>query len=72
MPETRYIQIEDGKGNIVEMRPYEVTDEQIQDEKDRAAMEKAEQMINAINTLPQAKAFLKKLCKRLFKNGALP
>lgn len=72
MPETRYIKIEDGKGNIVEMRPYEVTDEQIQAEKDKKAMEKAEQMINNIATLAQAKVFLKKLCKRLFDNGALP
>lgn len=72
MPETRYIKIEDGKGNIVEMRPYEVTDEQIQAEKDKKAMEKAEQMINNIASLAQAKTFLKKLCKRLFDNGALP
>ena len=72
MPETRYIKIEDGKGNIVEMRPYEVTDEQIQDEKERVAMEKAEEMINGITSSAQAKVFLKKMCKRLVKNDALP
>ena len=50
----------------------EVSDEQLAEEQEQRVMEKAEDMIDAISNLTDAKVFLKKLCKRLFKNGALP
>lgn len=79
MPETRYERIEhyrsdeQGGGLInVDEIAYEVSDEELAEEQERNLMAKAEQMIDGISNLPEAKIFLKKLCKRLFKNGALP
>lgn len=46
--------------------------EQLAEEVERAAMEKAEDLIDSIGNLSQAKTFLKRLVKRLIKNGALP
>ena len=56
----------------VEEIPYEVSDKQLAEEAERKAMEKAKEMIDSISNLADAKVFLKKLCLRLFKNGALP
>ena len=71
MPETRYIRtFEDGV--LISEEPYEVSDEQILEEQERKAMKTAGNMIDAISTLKEAKTFLKKLCKRLFANRALP
>ena len=50
----------------------EITEEQAADEAEQKAMAKAGEMINSISNLADAKVFLKKLCLRLFKNGALP
>lgn len=50
----------------------EWADKQVVDEAEQRAMEKAEAMIDSISNLAGAKVFLKKLCLRLFKNGALP
>ena len=71
MPETRYIE-EYKDGKLLRRIPYTVSDEEIAEEQERDAMDKAEDMINAISTLADARTFLKKLCKRLFKSGALP
>lgn len=49
-----------------------ISDEELEEEQERKAMENAEGMIDAISNLAEAKDFLRKLCKRLFKNGALP
>lgn len=68
MPETRYDRTEtweDGVRINVEEMPHEVSDEEL-------AMEKAEDMIDSISNLADARVFLKKLVKRLMKNGALP
>lgn len=72
MPETRYVRRFDIEGNELEPEPYEVSDEQLADEQEQALMEKAEEIIDGISNLDDAKVFLKKLCKRLFKNDALP
>lgn len=39
---------------------------------EQEAMSKAEDLIDAISNLNQAKTFLKRLVRRLLKNGALP
>ena len=71
MPETRYIK-EFKDGQLVNSIPYVVSDEELTQEQEAAAMRKAETMIDNISSLAEAKVFLKKLCQRLFKNGALP
>ena len=71
MPETRYIE-EYKDGKLINKIPYTVSDEEIAEEQEKDAMDRAEDMINAISTLADSKVFLKKLCKRLFKSGALP
>ena len=71
MPKTRYI-IEFKDGVEVNRIPYEVSDEELAEEAERKVIERAEEMIDAISNLSEAKIFLKKLCLRLFKNGALP
>jgi len=48
------------------------TPEELAEAAERKAMEKAEELIDAIDNLAQAKVFLKRLCKRLFRSGALP
>ena len=81
MPETRVVSTVYGLGgydptkpnnNIVEEVTAEISDGELADEAERKAMEKANDMINSISNLADAKVFLKKLCLRLFKNGALP
>lgn len=49
-----------------------VSDEELAEEAEQKAMATAEELINSISNLADAKVFLKRLCKRLFKNGALP
>lgn len=71
MPETRYIE-EYENGKLVNKIPYEVSDEELENEREQKAMERAEELIDGISNLAEAKVFLKKLCKRLFKSGALP
>jgi predicted house-cleaning noncanonical NTP pyrophosphatase (MazG superfamily) len=71
MPETRYIE-EYKDGKLLKQIPYEVSDEELAEEQEKDAMDKAADMINAISSLADAKVFLKKLCRRLFKSGALP
>ena len=71
MPETRYIE-EFKDGQLINSIPYEVSAEEIAEEQDRDAMKLAENMIDNITNLAQAKVFLKKLCLRLFKSRALP
>lgn len=36
MPETRYVEVSDGQGNVVDLEPYEVSDEELQEEADLA------------------------------------
>ena len=50
----------------------EVSDEELAEEKEQEAMRKAEDLIDAITSLANAKVFLKRLVRRLIKNGALP
>ena len=71
MPETRYIR-EYKDGVLVNQIPYEVSDEQLADEAEAAAMAKADTLIDSIDTLAKARVFLKRLCKRLIRKGVLP
>lgn len=50
----------------------EVSGEELAEEQEQRAMEKAEDLIDAIASLANAKVFLKRLVRRLIKNGALP
>lgn len=59
-------------GNELPSTSIELTDEEVADEAERIAMEKAEDLIDAIGNMSDAKTFLKRLVKRLIKNGALP
>lgn len=72
MPETRCVKVYEDGELIAEEDCVEVSDEELAEEQERKLMEKAEEMIDAITNLAEAKLFLKKLCKRLFKSGALP
>ena len=49
-----------------------VSDEQLAEEAEIKTMSKAEELIDAIGNLSQAKIFLKRLVRRLIKNGVLP
>jgi len=72
-PKEKGIALYDGKGNFLGFEDIVVlTDEQLTEEAEQKAMEKAKDIIDSISNLADAKVFLKKLCLRLFKNGALP
>ena len=49
-----------------------LSDEQSADEAKRDAFAKADELVDAITNLAQAKVFLKRLCARLIKKGMLP
>jgi len=50
----------------------EVSGEQLTEEQEQEAIRKADELIDKINSLADAKVFLKRLVRRLLKNGALP
>lgn len=83
MPETRYSRLYGYPPELTAERkvlanaiitqlPYEFSDEQLADEAEGKALEKANQLIDAISNLAEAKVFLKRLCGRLIKKGLLP
>lgn len=79
MPETRinriehYANDEQGGGLVsVEEIPYEVSDDELAEEAEQKTMGKAEELIDSIGNMNQAKLFLKRLVRRLIKNGVLP
>ncbi len=49
-----------------------LTDEQLAEEAEQKAMEKAEDLIDSISNLAGAKIFLKRLVRRLIVKGYLP
>ena len=49
-----------------------LSDEQLAEEAEQKALAKADQLIDAITNLAEAKMFLKRLCARLIKKGLLP
>lgn len=71
MPETRIIRAFALDGTELPQEPYEVSDEQLADEAEVNALAKADQLIDAISNLADAKVFLKRLCARLVKKGLL-
>ena len=81
MPETRIVSTTYGLGgydptkpnnNIIEQITAEISDEQLADEAEEKALANADQLIDAITNLAEAKVFLKRLCARLIKKGLLP
>lgn len=59
-------------GTITELPPIELSDEEVAEEAEQKAMEKAEDLIDSIGNMNEAKTFLKRLVRRLIKNGSLP
>ena len=49
-----------------------LSDKQFAEEAERKVMDNVDTLIDEITNLAQAKIFLKRLCKRLNKNGLLP
>jgi len=81
MPEARVVLRTYGLGgydstrpnnNLVEEITAEISDEQLAEEAEQKAMEKAEDLIDSITNLADAKVFLKRLVRRLIKNSSLP
>jgi len=72
MPEERVIRITYKDGVKVEEEKAIISDEQLADEAEAAALAKADTLIDGITDLASSKVFLKKLCKRLIKKGYLP
>lgn len=71
MPETRFI--EHYKNSLlVSKEPYEVSDEQLADEKEAQEIEKLKDMLSQIWTASQTQDILKKLLVRLYKKGIIP
>ncbi len=71
MPETRYTEVYKD-GVLIDREPYQVSDEELAEEVERAAILRAEELIDNISSLADTKIFLKRLCKRLIKKGLLP
>jgi len=72
MSEIRYKRQFDVNGNELPGIPYKVSDEQLADEAEEKALAKADELIDSISKLSEAKVFLKRLCKRLVRKGVLP
>lgn len=81
MPETRVVEAVYGPGgydpglpnnNIIEEVTRVISDEQLADEAEEKALARAEQLIDAIGNLAEAKIFLKRLLARLLRKGVLP
>ncbi len=81
MPELRVVKTKYGIGgydptkpnnNVIEEITAKISDKQLADEAEQRAMTKAEELIDGISSLNQAKEFLKRLVARLMKNGSLP
>ena len=72
MPETRYVESKDSQTGIVTLIPFEVSNEELAEEKEIEALAKVDELIDSITNLAQVKTFLKRLCARLIKKGYLP
>ncbi len=64
MPETRYIE-EYKDGKLVNRIPYEVSDEELQEEADRARLREILGMAHSAIAVPTLAEGFKLLCKRL-------
>ena len=74
MPVTRVVERTFNSGGevLAEQKTIVISDAKLADEAETAALAKADILIDAIGNLADAKLFLKRLCKRLIKNGVLP
>jgi len=72
MTETRCSRVYKNGVYIGEGGCVEVSDEELAEEQEQEAMRKAEDLIDAITSLANAKVFLKRLVRRLLRSGALP
>lgn len=64
MPETRYIEVYDNHGNIIALEPYEVSDEQLAEEAERATIEGYLAQSPPAITMPQLWAVIRHLARR--------
>ena len=71
MPGTKLHRHFDKDGKELPSTQIIMSDEELADEAEQTAMAKAEDLIDAISSLKDAKIFLKRLVKRLIKNGSL-
>jgi len=62
----------DGGGRLTFELMSPPTQEELDEIAEAKVFAKAEELIDAISNLVEAKVFLKKLCRRLIKNRALP
>ena len=70
---TRIRQIfEQGTGKLLSLEPYEVSDEQIQNEQEEAEIEKIKSVLAADWDTTQMQKVLKLLIRRLVSKGILP
>ena len=72
MAETRCSRVYKDGVYIGEQGCMQISAEELAEEQEQEAMRKAEDLIDAITSLANAKVFLKRLVRRLIKNGALP
>lgn len=81
MPETRVVSVTYGLGghdptkpnnNVAETITRVISDAELADEAESRALARADQLIDAISNLADAKLFLKRLVKRLIRKGLLP
>ena len=69
--ETRYIEVYQD-GELIAKEPYEVSDEQLQDEQEQRDIAAIKDKLEQPWTASEAQAILKKLINRLIKKGILP
>jgi len=72
MPTTRVVEQTFTNGILVGEKKAVISDEQLADESEKAALSRVDTIIDGISSLADAKVFLKRLCKRLVRNGVLP
>jgi len=74
MPETRVVErtFKGGVEQVDERKIAVISDVQLADETESLALSKVDTIIDNIGNLADARLFLKRLCKRLIKNGVLP
>lgn len=72
MPEIRYSREYDNQGNVIRQVPYEVSDEEFEDEVESAQVQQILKILGQDWTAAQAINYLKLLIKRLLRKGIIP
>lgn len=72
MPETRVVEQVFRDGTLIEEITAVISDEQLAEEAETKVLAQVDTLIDQIDSLPKARVFLKRLCKRLVTKGLLP